>query len=69
MKSFIENLCSDEKLKKRYFLQWLQLELNKLSDQIMPKVLQDYNKAKKLLGTIIECKYEYYAQNLNYFFV
>ena len=47
MKLFIDALSQDDSKGKKYFLQWFQLGLNKLSEEVMPKILRKYNECKK----------------------
>ena len=40
LRYFIETICKANENEKRFFLQWCQLELNKMSDKILPSVLR-----------------------------
>eukprot|EP00092_Neocalanus_flemingeri_P003730 GFUD01004010.1.p1 GENE.GFUD01004010.1~~GFUD01004010.1.p1 ORF type:complete len:2638 (-),score=679.59 GFUD01004010.1:412-8325(-) len=49
LRYFIETVCSVNEDERRYFLQWCQLELNKISEVILPDVLSKYNECTKRL--------------------
>ena len=49
MKIFIEGISKEDEKERKYFLQLFQLELNKLSDLVMPDILRRYNESKKNL--------------------
>eukprot|EP00092_Neocalanus_flemingeri_P029352 GFUD01031864.1.p1 GENE.GFUD01031864.1~~GFUD01031864.1.p1 ORF type:complete len:2619 (-),score=690.50 GFUD01031864.1:716-8572(-) len=49
LRYFIETVCRVNEDENRYFLEWCQLELNKISEMILPDVLRKYNECAKRL--------------------
>eukprot|EP00092_Neocalanus_flemingeri_P065565 GFUD01079751.1.p1 GENE.GFUD01079751.1~~GFUD01079751.1.p1 ORF type:complete len:2495 (+),score=653.35 GFUD01079751.1:194-7678(+) len=49
LRYFIETVCRLNEDENRYFLEWCQLELNKISEMILPDVLRKYNECAKRL--------------------
>ncbi len=50
MKEFIEYVANRSICK--YFLQWCQMELNEISEQLLPPLMEDYNKSRNELSLL-----------------
>ena len=49
---FLDSVTTGDEKERRFFLQWVQYELNKLSESIMPDILKRYNESKRELDRI-----------------
>ena len=56
MAQFVEAISGENKVERMYFLQWFQLMLNNLSDEVMPDIRRNFNACKKEPKVRLVCK-------------